>query len=63
MKAPPAQRKLTVDQVAEIRAAVELREQLRQRAKRLRNSELAKRYGVSVRSIDRISAGDGWAWL
>ena len=63
MKMPPAQRKLTVDQVAEIRAAVKLRTELRERANRLQNRELAKRFGVHVRTVEKISAGEVWGWL
>lgn len=58
-----ALRKLTAEAVTEIREAVRLRDELRQRASRLTNAQLAKRYGVHQRTVDKVVDGTTWAKL
>ena len=54
------QSKLDEDDIRIIRSAVEHREQLKAEAKALSNSSLADKFGVHVRTIDRITSGFGW---
>jgi hypothetical protein len=59
----PAKRKLTLCEVQEIREAERLREDLRKRASRLSNARLAERYGVHQRTVEKVLAGETWAWV
>jgi hypothetical protein len=53
--------KLNETQVITIRNAVAYREQLKAELATMTNAKLAAQYGVHVRTIDRVTAGDGWA--
>ena len=57
------QRVLTPIAVVEIREAVRLREELRQRANRLSNEALAERYGTHPRNIEKVISGETWRWV
>lgn len=52
--------KLTEDDVRLILALVAERDELRRRAKQLTNREIAKKFGVHRRTVDKISAGETW---
>lgn len=52
--------KLDEHAVRTIRAEIRRREELRLELRGLTNAALATRYGVHERTIDRISAGEGW---
>ncbi len=54
------QAKLTEEKVIEIRYAIAKREAYRKIARTLTNENLAKKYGVHVRTIERISADESW---
>lgn len=64
-RSPMIQPKLTADQVREIRAIYRMAHKLRKKKglKLLRAGlapELAKKYGVAVRTIQHIQTGDRW---
>ena len=63
MKPKPAPRKLTPDQIREIRESVRLRDELKARASRMSNSAIADRLGVHVRTIEQIVGGYTYAWV
>ena len=52
--------KLDESQVSEIRETIERREALKRELREMTNANIAKRYGVHNRTIDRISAGESW---
>ena len=52
--------KLDETRVAEILCLVAKRAVLLDKARALTNARLAKRFGVSVRTIDRITGGESW---
>lgn len=52
--------KMTDDDIREIRSLVETRERVKHDLKRMTNAAIAKRYGVHVRTIDRITQGETW---
>lgn len=52
--------KLNETKVAEILATIERREAIKKELRTLTNTNLAKRYGVHNRTIDRISASETW---
>lgn len=54
------QAKLNQKKVAEIRELVEIRQAMKKRASELSNANLAKKYGVHVRTIDRVTTGETW---
>ena len=54
------QAKLTDEDVRLIRKCVAERERLRQEANQLSNESLAKKFDVSLRTIDRITQRRGW---
>lgn len=55
------QAKLDEADVEMIIELIEHRNQLRDAAARLTNSTIAEKFGVHRRTIDHISAGEGWA--
>ena len=55
--------KLRDDDVRQIRAMVNHREQLKRQASAMTNARIAQQYGVHVRTIDRITAGDAWTHI
>lgn len=59
----PAKRKLTACDVQMIREAVTLRDTLRERASRLSNAALAKRFGVHECTVEKVISGNTWGWL
>ena len=52
--------KLTEDDVRLINAAVDERNRLRMEAKQLSNKSLADKFGVSLRTMDRVTSGETW---
>lgn len=54
------QAKLDEAAVALIRQLIAERDELKRQASELTNAKLAEKFGVHVRSIDRISAGESW---
>ena len=52
--------KLTEDDVRLINAAVDERNRLRMEAKQLSNKSLAEKFGVSLRTMDRVTSGETW---
>jgi len=52
--------KLTEDDVVLIRQLAEERDRLRAEASQLTNAKLAEKWGVHVRTIDKITAGEHW---
>lgn len=52
--------KLDEGDVALIRQLVEERERHRQAASELTNAKLAEKFGVHVRTIDRVTTGENW---
>lgn len=54
------QSKIDESDVILIRQLIAERELLRRQASELTNAKLAEKFGVHVRSIDRISAGECW---
>ena len=52
--------KLTESKVAEIHRAVRQRQAYRAMANTLTNANLAKRYGVHVRTIEKVVARSSW---
>lgn len=52
--------KLTEQDVAHINALVDHRDELRRQLRELTNAKLAEKFGVHVRIIDRITAGETW---
>ena len=63
MEPKPAPRKLTPDQIREIRESVRLRDELKARASRLSNSAIADRLGVHVCTIEKIVGGYTYTWV
>ena len=57
------QSKLTEDDVVLIRGLVDEREKLKQQARQLTNAKIADKFGVSNRTIDRITAGEIWVYV
>lgn len=55
------QSKLTDEDVKIIRELVEYRDKIKKELSGLTNSALAEKFDVSQRTIDRITAGYGWA--
>lgn len=54
------QSKLTEDDVAAIRALVEYRNALIAEARTLRNTDIARKFGVCVSSINKVATGETW---
>lgn len=54
------QSRLTDEDVRLIRALVEERERHREEAAKLTNAKLAEKFGVHVRTIDKVTAGENW---
>ena len=54
------QAKLTEADVLLIRQLIEHREDLRRQAAELTAKKIAEKFGVHVRTIDRISIGESW---
>jgi len=52
--------KLTEDDVDLIRRCVAERERMRREANKLSNQQLAEKFGVHQRTIDRITQNRGW---
>lgn len=52
--------KLTESDVSLIWQLIEHREQLKREAAQLTNAKIAEKFGVHVRTIDRVSAGENW---
>jgi hypothetical protein len=52
--------KLTEDDVALIRAMVDEREATKARLRDVTNAKIAEKFGVHVRTIDRVTTGEGW---
>lgn len=57
------QSKLDNDDVRLILLAVKERDRLRAEASLLSNSALAEKFGVHIRSIDRVTAGYSWTHI
>jgi len=53
--------KLTEEDVALIRAMVEEREEMKQKLRNVTNAKIAEKFGVHIRTIDRITQGRGWS--
>ena len=54
------QAKLTEADVRLVLKAIEERDRLKRELAQLTNAALAEKFGVHVRTIDRISAGEAW---
>ena len=52
--------KLTDDDVKMIREMIEHREELKRQASELTAAKIAEKFGVHVRTIDRVSTGENW---
>ncbi|MCB1789423.1 MAG: hypothetical protein KDJ24_03930 [Gammaproteobacteria bacterium] len=52
--------KLSEDDVALIRKLIAVREDLKRQASELTNAKIAEKFGMHVRSIDRIAGGESW---
>lgn len=52
--------KLTDDDVRMIRDLIEHREELKRQASELTAAKIAEKFGVHVRTIDRVSGGESW---
>ena len=52
--------KLCEDDVRLINGLIEHRDSLKKELKQLTNASIAEKFGVHVRTIDRISAGENW---
>ncbi len=52
--------KLDEQKVADIMALIERRDELKAELREMTNAAIAKRYGVHIRTIDRISNGEAW---
>lgn len=52
--------KLTEDDVALIRAIVEDREATKAKLREVTNEKLAEKFGVHIRTIDRVTTGESW---
>jgi hypothetical protein len=52
--------KLDEHDVELIREIVEYRERLKQELKALSNASLADKFGVHIRTIDKITSGESW---
>jgi hypothetical protein len=57
------QAKLTEHDVCLIRKLIDEREAEKRRLAELTNAKLAEKFGVHVRTIDRISMGETWGHL
>lgn len=54
---------LTVGKVNQIHRYIERRNRLRKEASKLSNNELAKMYGVHIRTIEHVLSGRTWKLL
>lgn len=54
------QSKLNEDDVRLIRGLVEHREYEKKKLAELTNAKIAEKFGVHIRTIDRITAGENW---
>ena len=54
------QAKLDESDVRHIRQLIDHRENLKRQAKSLSNAMIAEKFGVHLRTIDKISQGHGW---
>ena len=54
------QSKLTDDDVKMIRQLIEHREELKRQASELTAAKIAEKFGVHIRTIDRVSTGENW---
>jgi len=52
--------KLTEDDVRLIREIVDEREAMRRRLKTMTNAAIARKFGVHLRTIDRVATGETW---
>lgn len=52
--------KLSESDVVIIRQLVEVRDDYKKKARELSNKEIAKKFDVHCRTIDRITAGENW---
>ena len=52
--------KLSEDDVALIRKLIAVREDLKRQASELTNAKIAEKFGMHVRSIDRIAGCESW---
>ena len=52
--------KLNEEDVRHIRLLIEHRESLKRQAAAISNKRIAEKFGVHLRTIDKISAGHGW---
>ena len=52
--------KLTEQDIQLIRELVEERERLKAQARALTNARIAEKFGVHVRTVDRVTAGETW---
>jgi len=57
------QSKLTESDVNLIRELIDYRESLKREIKTMRNSDIAEKFNVHVRTIDRVSSGYTWSHL
>jgi DNA-binding CsgD family transcriptional regulator len=55
------QSKLNEKLVAKIRKTVAERERLKVVLRGMTNAAIAKQYGVHIRTIDRVTAGENWS--
>ena len=55
--------KLDEDKVREILAIVERRNALKHELATLTNAKIAAMYGVHVRTVDRVTAGENWTHI
>lgn len=53
--------KLTNDDVRNIRALIDHREELKRQASLLSNKRLAEKYNVHQRTIEKVSSGFSWS--
>jgi hypothetical protein len=57
------QSKLTEGDVRNILALVEHRDSLKKQASELTNASIAEKYGVHIRTVDRITSGESWGHI
>jgi hypothetical protein len=57
------QSKLNEKLIKKIRKTVAERERIRVVLRNMTNAALAKQYGVHVRTIDRVTAGENWGYV
>ena len=55
--------KLNEDDVVLIRKLIVEREMLKAKARELTNAKIAEKFGVHVRTIDKISIGEIWGYV